>query len=123
MDWNRNYDFIHYWIYGPKSGQPSDTSKSASGLHSLVLIIPKKKFAHCEADFFAVTSAAMGWNSFWPFQCGSNVKEDDLKKQADLLAEKGLVKAGYSTFIVECGWESDPSDDGSPKVSVVNFRD
>jgi len=71
----------------------------------------------------AACTPAMGWNSFWPFQCGSNVKEDDLKKQADLLAEKGLVKAGYTTFIVECGWESDPSDDGSPKSSQQAFKE
>ncbi|KNZ45159.1 hypothetical protein VP01_842g3 [Puccinia sorghi] len=62
---------------------------------------------------------AMGWNSYWPFECGDNVKEEDLRKQADLLAEKGLVKAGYSTFVVECGWEDWPNDDGSPNVIQV----
>jgi hypothetical protein len=61
----------------------------------------------------------MGWNSFWPLGCGKQVKEDNLSKQAGLLVEKGLDKAGYTTVIIECGWEDWPSSDGSPNVSVI----
>ncbi|POW23475.1 hypothetical protein PSHT_00019 [Puccinia striiformis] len=66
---------------------------------------------------------AMGWNSFWPFGCGKHVKEHKLREQADLLAEKGLNTAGYSTFIVECGWEDWVNEDGSPKHMKKAFKD
>lgn len=49
------------------------------------------------------------------------MKEHKLREQADLLAEKGLNTAGYSTFIVECGWEDWVNKDGSPKVSSVKL--
>ncbi|KNF03917.1 hypothetical protein PSTG_03004 [Puccinia striiformis f. sp. tritici PST-78] len=65
---------------------------------------------------------AMGWNSFWPFGCGKHVKEHKLREQADLLAEKGLNTAGYSTFIVECGWEDWVNKDGSPKHMKKAFK-
>ncbi|WAQ91020.1 hypothetical protein PtA15_13A420 [Puccinia triticina] len=48
----------------------------------------------------------MGWNSFYPFGCGKHVKIKGLKWQADLMAQKGFIKAGYTTFIIECGWEA-----------------
>ncbi|EFP79594.1 uncharacterized protein PGTG_05915 [Puccinia graminis f. sp. tritici CRL 75-36-700-3] len=49
----------------------------------------------------------MGWNSFYPSGCGANVNRKDLLWHADMLDQKGFIKAGYKTFIVECGWERD----------------
>ncbi|PLW23391.1 hypothetical protein PCASD_11914 [Puccinia coronata f. sp. avenae] len=66
---------------------------------------------------------AMGWNSFWPLGCGKQVKEDNLSKQAGLLVEKGLNKAGYTTVIIECGWEDWPSSDGSPNIKESAFSE
>ncbi|KAA1118117.1 hypothetical protein PGT21_031866 [Puccinia graminis f. sp. tritici] len=58
----------------------------------------------------------LGWNSFWPFGCGKDVNDKNLKWQADLMAEKGFIKAGYKTFIIECGWEVDPK--GKPELLI-----
>ncbi|KAA1109592.1 hypothetical protein PGTUg99_024736 [Puccinia graminis f. sp. tritici] len=49
----------------------------------------------------------MGWNSFYPSGCEANVNRKDLLWHADLMDQKGFIKAGYKTFIVECGWERD----------------
>ncbi|KAA1109596.1 hypothetical protein PGTUg99_025011 [Puccinia graminis f. sp. tritici] len=49
----------------------------------------------------------MGWNSFYPLGCEANVNRKDLLWHADLMDQKGFIKAGYKTFIVECGWERD----------------
>ncbi|OAV90878.1 hypothetical protein PTTG_11895 [Puccinia triticina 1-1 BBBD Race 1] len=66
---------------------------------------------------------AMGWNSFWPLGCGKHVNQDELRKHADLLVGTGLTAAGYSTLIVECGWEDWPDKDGSPTIKQRTFKD
>jgi hypothetical protein len=74
-----------------------------------------------EADKFYFILAVLGWNSFWPFGCGKDVNDKNLKWQADLMAEKGFIKAGYKTFIIECGWEVDPKNKPELLVSVCSF--
>ncbi|OAV97765.1 hypothetical protein PTTG_01085 [Puccinia triticina 1-1 BBBD Race 1] len=58
----------------------------------------------------------MGWNSFTPMGC-TDINAEKLRAQADLLGSRRLLRAGYKTFIVECGWEQGVGDDG-PAVAI-----
>jgi hypothetical protein len=60
--------------------------------------------------------AAMGWSSDWALGCGT-ITDDQMYWEGEQMARHGLVAAGYTTLIFECGWEIGYEDDWSPKVS------
>ncbi|OAV97762.1 hypothetical protein PTTG_01087 [Puccinia triticina 1-1 BBBD Race 1] len=70
----------------------------------------------------------LGWNSIGPLGC-TGITAEKLRWQADLMAEKGLIKAGYTTFVIECGWEEDYGNyplvlyDGVMGQDYHSFRD
>ncbi|KNZ64541.1 hypothetical protein VP01_1017g3 [Puccinia sorghi] len=46
----------------------------------------------------------MGWSSDWAYGC-AHLSDDAFMATARRLSDTGLQKAGYTKFIIECGWE------------------
>lgn len=52
----------------------------------------------------------MGWNSWNAFRC-YEIDEETILAQADALLELGLAEAGYTTVVVDDGWQAARRDD------------
>jgi len=52
----------------------------------------------------AAFKPAMGWSSDWVYGC-FYLSDDDFMATAQRISDTGLKKAGYTKFIIECGWE------------------
>lgn len=66
-----------------------------------------------------VAPPIMGWSSWNAFRV--NISEDIIKKQADLLVEKGLKDAGYLNVNIDDGFFNERDSEGNMKANGTRF--
>jgi len=76
-----------------------------------VIIMSSINFAQNDNNNQLALTPPMGWNSWNLYQC--DINEDLIKKTADAMVEKGMLRAGYEYLIIDDCWQIARDENGN----------
>jgi len=76
-----------------------------------VIIMSSIIFAQNDNHNQLALTPPMGWNSWNLYQC--DINEDLIKKTADAMVEKGMLRAGYEYLIIDDCWQIARDENGN----------
>jgi alpha-galactosidase len=76
-----------------------------------VIIMSSIIFAQNDNHNQLALTPPMGWNSWNLYQC--DINEDLIKKTADAMVEKGMLRAGYKYLIIDDCWQIARDENGN----------